>query len=203
MLLPARAGHTGRALPRSRACNSTRRCRLLGRGWERDWIASKSSSTSSARPRWARCSASSEALCRRTLPAATNDRSRSARFANPVGDHHERRAEVTHPLCDAQRLIGKAGRLLATAECTVLVDHERLHAATDPIARSPAETSQRPASQPVLPRRACNLGGGRKDCPQLPRPSPAPRHARPARLQVTVALGDITPVWMPIRISTA
>ena len=36
------------------------------------------------------------------------------------------------PLGDAQRLVGKSDRLLATPQRTVLVDHERLHAAEIP-----------------------------------------------------------------------
>ena len=39
---------------------------------------------------------------------------------------------MTQPLGDAQRLVRESRRLLATAERSVLVDHERLHAAQIP-----------------------------------------------------------------------
>ena len=54
------------------------------------------------------------------------------RLADPVGEHQERRTEVTQPLCEGERLVGEARRLLSTAEIAVFEDHERLHAAEIP-----------------------------------------------------------------------
>ena len=61
------------------------------------------------------------------------------RHADPVGEHHERGAEVAQSLGEAQRLVGKARRLLATAEIAVLKDHERLHTTEIPQGTLPLE----------------------------------------------------------------
>ena len=49
------------------------------------------------------------------------------------------RAVVTQTLGEAKRLVGEAGRLFATAEIAVFIDHERLHATEVPQRTLPLE----------------------------------------------------------------
>ena len=48
-------------------------------------------------------------------------------------------APVAQPLGEAERLVGEARRLLATAEIAVFIDHERLHATEIPQRTLPLE----------------------------------------------------------------
>ena len=70
------------------------------------------------------------------------------READPVGEHHERRAEVAQPLGEAERLVGESCGLLATPEIAVFIDHERLGAAEIPQRTLPLEHLGGPQADP-------------------------------------------------------